>query len=68
VATTAAERIGGTMNAMLNSLTEAEFLLIRETERDQLTGLDEDALVDLQPSAAAARRSTAELRAKRDSR
>lgn len=56
------------MNAMLNSLTEAEFLLIRETERDQLTGLDEDALVDLQPSAAAARRSTAELRAKRDSR
>jgi hypothetical protein len=35
------------MNAMLNSLTEAEFLLIRETERDQLAGLDEDALVDL---------------------
>ncbi len=35
------------MNALLNSLTEAEFLLVRETAPDQLAGLDEDALVEL---------------------
>jgi|GEM_PF-4005902 len=35
------------MNALLNSLTEAELMLIRGTERDQLAGLDEDALVGL---------------------
>jgi len=30
-----------------NSLTEAELALVRETERDRLAGLDEDALADL---------------------
>ena len=35
------------MNALLNSLTEAEFLLVRETETAQLAELDEDGLVEL---------------------
>jgi hypothetical protein len=35
------------MKALLNSLTEAELALVRETEPDSLTGLDEDALVAL---------------------
>ncbi len=35
------------MIALLNSLTETELALVRETERDQLAALDEDALVDL---------------------
>ncbi len=35
------------MNKLLNSLTEAEFLLIRETDPGALTELDEDALLDL---------------------
>ena len=30
-----------------NSLTEAELALVRETDRDRLAGLDEDALADL---------------------
>jgi hypothetical protein len=33
--------------AMRNSLTEAELALVRETDRDRLAGLDEDALADL---------------------
>ena len=33
--------------AVLNSLTEAEGLLVRETEPDALAGLDEDELLDL---------------------
>jgi hypothetical protein len=32
---------------LLNSLTEAERLLVAETERDVLKGLDEDGLLDL---------------------
>ena len=32
---------------LLNSLTEAERLLVAETERDALKGLDEDELLDL---------------------
>jgi hypothetical protein len=32
---------------LLNSLTDAERLLVAETERDALKGLDEDALLDL---------------------
>ncbi|WP_027345575.1 hypothetical protein [Hamadaea tsunoensis] len=35
------------MRAMVNSLTETEQLLVRETETDQLTELDEDGLADL---------------------
>ncbi|GAA4202721.1 hypothetical protein [Actinocatenispora rupis] len=33
--------------ALLNSLTEAESALLRETERDRIAGLDEDALIEL---------------------
>jgi len=33
--------------AITNSLTEAELALVRETDRDRLSGLDEDALADL---------------------
>lgn len=32
---------------LLNSLTDAERLLVAETERDELKGLDEDELLDL---------------------
>jgi hypothetical protein len=35
------------MDALVNSLTEAELLVIRETDREAMTGLDEDALLDL---------------------
>ncbi|WP_431238467.1 hypothetical protein ACQ86B_00635 [Mycolicibacterium aichiense] len=35
------------MNKLLNSLTEAEFLLVRDTDTGALTHLDEDALLDL---------------------
>lgn len=35
------------MNALLNSLTEAEMRLVRETDRDEISGLGEDELVDL---------------------
>jgi hypothetical protein len=35
------------MSALLNSLTEAEFLLVRETEPAELAALDEDELLEL---------------------
>jgi ribonuclease D len=35
------------VNALLNSLTEAELALVRETEPERLAELDEDALVEL---------------------
>ncbi|WP_412746440.1 hypothetical protein [Krasilnikovia sp. MM14-A1004] len=35
------------MKALLNSLTEAELALVRETEREQIIDADEDALVQL---------------------
>jgi hypothetical protein len=35
------------MNALLNTLTEAELALVRETERDAIAEADEDALVEL---------------------
>lgn len=35
------------MQVLLGSLTEAERLLVRETEREQLAGLTEDELVEL---------------------
>ncbi len=50
-----------TMNALLNSLTESELMLIRETERDQLAGLDEDALVDLHTRIRRARNKYVKL-------
>ncbi|MEU7902954.1 hypothetical protein [Actinoplanes sp. NPDC049118] len=43
------------MNALLNSLTEAEFLLVRETETAQLAELDEDGLVELHTRVRRAR-------------
>jgi hypothetical protein len=49
------------MNALLNSLTEAELMLIRETERDQMAGLDEDALVDLHTRIRRARNKYVKL-------
>jgi hypothetical protein len=35
------------MSALLNSLTDAEMMLVRETDRDQMSDLDEDGLVEL---------------------
>ena len=35
------------MKALLNSLSEAELALVRETDRELLAGADEDALVEL---------------------
>jgi hypothetical protein len=35
------------MNPLLNSLTEAELLLVRETDRDRIAAMDEDTLVEL---------------------
>ncbi|GAB1642036.1 hypothetical protein [Krasilnikovia sp. MM14-A1259] len=35
------------MKALLNSLTDAELGLVRETEREQIVAADEDTLVDL---------------------
>ena len=49
------------MNALLNSLTESELMLIRETERDQMAGLDEDALVDLHTRIRRARNKYVKL-------
>jgi hypothetical protein len=56
-----AERGATTMNALLNSLTEAELMLIRETEREQMAGLDEDALVDLHTRIRRARNKYVKL-------
>jgi hypothetical protein len=38
---------GRSLGAVLNSLTEAELMLARRTEREQLDRLDEDELVEL---------------------
>jgi len=58
---TPAKRGSTTMNALLNSLTESELMLIRETERDQMVGLDEDALVDLHTRIRRARNKYVKL-------
>jgi hypothetical protein len=42
--------------AIRNSLTEPELALVRETDRDRLAGLDEDALADLHDRIRRARR------------
>jgi len=49
------------MNALLNTLTETEFMLVRETERDQTVGLDEDALVELHTRVRRARNKYVKL-------
>ena len=41
-----------------NSLTEAELALVRETDRDRLAGLDEDALPICTTGSAGPGRST----------
>jgi hypothetical protein len=43
------------MNALLNTLTEAELALVRETEREAIADLDEDALVGLHERVRRAR-------------
>ncbi|HEU5129686.1 MAG TPA: hypothetical protein VFU12_17035 [Glycomyces sp.] len=43
------------MKALLNSLTENELALVRETERERLAGLDEDALAHLHDRVRRAR-------------
>ncbi|MFE0748161.1 hypothetical protein [Gordonia sp. NPDC058843] len=35
------------MKKTLNSLSESEYVLVRETKRSQMAGLDEDGLIDL---------------------
>jgi len=49
------------MSALLNSLTEAEFLLVRETEPAELTRLDEDGLLDLHARIRGARNKYSKL-------
>jgi hypothetical protein len=44
------------MTAMLNSLTETERALVRETERERMAALDEDGLADLHDRIRRARR------------
>ena len=43
------------MNALLNSLTEAELSLVREAESERLSDLDEDALAELHDRVRRAR-------------
>ncbi len=49
------------MSALLNSLTEAEFLLVRETEPAQLAQLDEDSLLELHTRIRGARNKYSKL-------
>ena len=51
--------------AMLNSLTETEWLLVRETEKTALAGLDEDQLLALHTRVQ--RASSASIRTMRGS-
>ncbi|MCB0940056.1 MAG: hypothetical protein KDB72_07445 [Mycobacterium sp.] len=44
------------MKKLLSSLTEKEYLLIRQTATDALAGLDEDALIDLHDKVRRARK------------
>lgn len=44
-----------TTTGLINSLTEAESALVRETQPDRIAGLDEDALVDLHERVRRAR-------------
>jgi hypothetical protein len=43
------------MDALLNSLTEAELALVREAEPERMAGLDEDALAELHDRVRRAR-------------
>lgn len=47
--------------AMLNTLTEDEMMLVRETERERLTELDEDGLLDLHDRIRRARNKYVKL-------
>jgi hypothetical protein len=49
------------MNALLNSLTESEFMLVRETAPDQLVDLHEDDLVALHTRVRRARNKYSKL-------
>ncbi|MEV4413797.1 hypothetical protein [Catellatospora sp. NPDC049609] len=49
------------MTALINSLSEDEFALVRSTERDALTVLDEDALLDLHDRVRRARNKYVKL-------
>jgi hypothetical protein len=60
-AAVAAASGGEPMNALLNTLTEAELMLIRETERDSTAGLDEDELVELHTRIRRARNKYVKL-------
>jgi hypothetical protein len=51
----------GAVNALLNSLDEAELGLIRETERSRIDALDEDALGELHARVRRARNKYAKL-------
>lgn len=44
------------MKKLLSSLTEKEYLLIRQTATDAIAGLDEDALIDLHDKVRRARK------------
>ncbi len=48
-------RDGGTMDAILGSLTEAELTLVREAGPERLPAMDEDALVELHDRVRRAR-------------
>lgn len=48
-------RDGGTMDAILGSLTEAELALVREADPERLSAMDEDALIDLHTRVRRAR-------------
>ncbi|MFC7246198.1 hypothetical protein ACFQO7_27300 [Catellatospora aurea] len=47
--------------AIINTLTEGEMMLVRETERERLTGLDEDGLLDLHDRVRRARNKYVKL-------
>ena len=50
-----------TTTGLINSLTEAESALVRETQPDRIAGLDEDALVDLHERVRRARNKYVKL-------
>ncbi|WP_196279480.1 hypothetical protein [Catellatospora vulcania] len=47
--------------AIMNTLTEDEMMLVRDTERDQLAGLDEDGLLELHDRIRRARNKYVKL-------
>jgi hypothetical protein len=49
------------MDGLLNSLAESELALVRETDRERIAGLDEDALMDLHTRIRRARNKYVKL-------